>query len=160
LAPPKHAGPRPQRLDARRTDQELARSGALAGRPQSIWVAESQGGEAGGQEGQESQGRRKARGRGGRRCTSCCRCDARQEGREKARKEVGERKCLPARPGWTRAVCVSPPMADTILEVAHLGKRYGDTTALAGVSFCVQQGELFGLLGPNGAGKTTLLSIV
>jgi ABC-2 type transport system ATP-binding protein len=51
-------------------------------------------------------------------------------------------------------------MADTILEVADLCKRYVNTPALAGVSFSVEQGEIFGLLGPNGAGKTTLLSII
>src|SRR6516162_5074689 len=51
-------------------------------------------------------------------------------------------------------------MADSILEVTNLCKRYGNTAALAGVSFSVEQGEIFGLLGPNGAGKTTLLSIV
>jgi ABC-2 type transport system ATP-binding protein len=47
-----------------------------------------------------------------------------------------------------------------LLEVHDLVKRYGPTTALAGVRFEVQEGEIFGLLGPNGAGKTTLLSIV
>src|SRR5436190_17881221 len=47
-----------------------------------------------------------------------------------------------------------------MLEVRDLRKNYGATTALAGVSFRVEPGEMFGLLGPNGAGKTTLLSIV
>jgi ABC-2 type transport system ATP-binding protein len=47
-----------------------------------------------------------------------------------------------------------------ILEVLGLRRRYGSTIALAGVSFSIDEGELFGLLGPNGAGKTTLLSIV
>ncbi len=47
-----------------------------------------------------------------------------------------------------------------MLEVIDLHKRYGQTEALAGVSFQVARGEMFGLLGPNGAGKTTLLSIV
>jgi ABC-2 type transport system ATP-binding protein len=51
-------------------------------------------------------------------------------------------------------------MADPLLRIVALHKRYGRTQALAGVSFDVQSGELFGLLGPNGAGKTTLLSIV
>lgn len=47
-----------------------------------------------------------------------------------------------------------------MLEVRDLRKNYGPTTALAGVSFKVEPGEMFGLLGPNGAGKTTLMSIV
>lgn len=51
-------------------------------------------------------------------------------------------------------------MAAPALEVNGLVKRYGPTQALDGVSFRVDEGEVFGLLGPNGAGKTTLLSIV
>jgi ABC-2 type transport system ATP-binding protein len=51
-------------------------------------------------------------------------------------------------------------MSSAILEVQELRKCYGDVTALAGVSFAVADGEMFGLLGPNGAGKTTLLSII
>ena len=39
--------------------------------------------------------------------------------------------------------------------VSDLHKRYGATTAVDGVSFTVQPGEIFGLLGPNGSGKTT-----
>ncbi len=47
-----------------------------------------------------------------------------------------------------------------MLEVRNLRKDYGSNPALAGISFQVGGGEMFGLLGPNGAGKTTLMSIV
>jgi ABC-2 type transport system ATP-binding protein len=42
-----------------------------------------------------------------------------------------------------------------VIEVENLNKRYGDTPAVADVSFTVDSGEIFGILGPNGAGKTT-----
>ena len=47
-----------------------------------------------------------------------------------------------------------------ILEVEDLVKNYGSFQALKGISFTVEEGEVFGLLGPNGAGKTTAISIL
>jgi ABC-2 type transport system ATP-binding protein len=47
-----------------------------------------------------------------------------------------------------------------ILEVKGLVKKYGDFTAVKGISFDIQEGEIFSLLGPNGAGKTTTISML
>ena len=47
-----------------------------------------------------------------------------------------------------------------ILEVHDLVKKYGEFEAVKGISFEIQQGEIFSLLGPNGAGKTTTISIL
>jgi ABC-2 type transport system ATP-binding protein len=49
---------------------------------------------------------------------------------------------------------------DAAISVDGLTKRYGDHTAVDGVSFRVEQGESFGILGPNGAGKTTTLEMI
>lgn len=46
------------------------------------------------------------------------------------------------------------------VEVTGLVKRYGDLTAVDGISFAIEKGEVFGLLGPNGAGKTTTVEII
>ncbi len=46
------------------------------------------------------------------------------------------------------------------VDVSHLAKRFGDTQAVADVSFAVERGEVFGLLGPNGAGKTTTIRLI
>lgn len=47
-----------------------------------------------------------------------------------------------------------------ILEVKGLVKKYGDFTAVKGISFDIKEGEIFSLLGPNGAGKTTTISML
>ena len=49
-------------------------------------------------------------------------------------------------------------MSVPALKVDKLVKRYGDFTAVDGISFQVREGEFFGLLGPNGAGKTTTIN--
>jgi ABC-2 type transport system ATP-binding protein len=51
-------------------------------------------------------------------------------------------------------------MNNSILQVENLVKRYGNVEAVRGVSFNVEEGEVFGLLGPNGAGKTSTVEIM
>ena len=47
-----------------------------------------------------------------------------------------------------------------VVEVKNLVKNYGTIEAVKGISFSVDQGEIFGLIGPNGAGKTTTLRVI
>ena len=51
-------------------------------------------------------------------------------------------------------------MPEVAIRVSNLSKRYGSLTAVDGISFEVNDNEIFGLLGPNGAGKTTTLEII
>jgi ABC-2 type transport system ATP-binding protein len=51
-------------------------------------------------------------------------------------------------------------MSTPIVEVHGLTKRFGDFTAVDGISFEIQPGEILGLLGPNGAGKTTTIQML
>jgi ABC-2 type transport system ATP-binding protein len=46
------------------------------------------------------------------------------------------------------------------IEVRNIVKKFGDFTAVNGLSFSVDEGEIFGLLGPNGAGKSTLIRMM
>src|SRR5437763_6903909 len=46
------------------------------------------------------------------------------------------------------------------IDVRQIVKRFGDFTAVNGISFAVGEGEIFGLLGPNGAGKSTLIRML
>ncbi len=51
-------------------------------------------------------------------------------------------------------------MANRILEINNLTKKYSETTAVDSISFAVEEGSCFGLLGPNGAGKTTTIEMM
>jgi ABC-2 type transport system ATP-binding protein len=65
------------------------------------------------------------------------------------------------RPGHAGLVKIGSREAGVpVIEVQQLRKRYGDTVAVDGVSFAVEEGEIFGILGPNGAGKTTTVECV
>jgi len=48
----------------------------------------------------------------------------------------------------------------SVIEVTDLRKTYGDLVAVDGVSFSVEEGEIFGMVGPNGAGKTTTVECI
>ncbi len=48
----------------------------------------------------------------------------------------------------------------TPVVVDHVVKRYASVTAVDGVSFAVERGEVFALLGPNGAGKSTVVRML
>jgi ABC-2 type transport system ATP-binding protein len=47
-----------------------------------------------------------------------------------------------------------------LVQIENLTKRFGDFTAVDGVSFAIRRGEIAGMLGPNGAGKTTTIQMI
>ena len=51
-------------------------------------------------------------------------------------------------------------MTDALVRARGLTKRFGSVTAVAGVDFDVEPGELVGFLGPNGAGKSSLMRMI
>lgn len=52
------------------------------------------------------------------------------------------------------------PDSEIVVEVSNLEKRFGAFRAVAGISFSVRRGEIFGFLGPNGAGKSTTIRML
>ncbi len=52
------------------------------------------------------------------------------------------------------------PLAEPLLQISHLSRRFGGVTAVDDVSLTVAHGDVFGLIGPNGAGKTTLVNLI
>ncbi len=55
------------------------------------------------------------------------------------------------------AALASPP---NVIEVRDLTRRFGELTAVDGISFDVREGEVFAFLGPNGAGKSTTINML
>jgi branched-chain amino acid transport system ATP-binding protein len=51
-------------------------------------------------------------------------------------------------------------MAEEILAVENIVKRFGGLIALREVSINVKKGEIIGIMGPNGSGKTTLINVI
>jgi ABC-2 type transport system ATP-binding protein len=47
-----------------------------------------------------------------------------------------------------------------VIEALDLQRNFNEVKAVAGISFLVHRGEIFGLLGPNGAGKTTTIRLL
>jgi ribosome-dependent ATPase len=72
---------------------------------------------------------------------------------------------LPAdkRDGYQKVVIPPRPAgadSEVAIEAEHLTKRFGDFTAVDGVSFRISRGEIFGFLGSNGCGKTTTMKVL
>ena len=61
---------------------------------------------------------------------------------------------------YIEAEAAALPADSQIIVARNLVKRYGELTAVNGISFEVRRGECFGLLGPNGAGKTTTIRMI
>src|ERR1035438_3014140 len=55
---------------------------------------------------------------------------------------------------------LKPVLREEAVRVRDLTKRYGSIEAVRGISFDVQEGEIFGLIGPDGAGKTSTFQIL
>lgn len=47
-----------------------------------------------------------------------------------------------------------------MIQVENITKRYGNFTAVDGISFDIDEGEIVGFLGPNGAGKSTTMNMI
>ena len=71
-----------------------------------------------------------------------------------------EPKTGPAEAGHYSAGPAKAEVHDGSVDVRNIVKRFGNFTAVDGISFAVKPGEIFGLLGPNGAGKSTLIRMM
>jgi len=74
--------------------------------------------------------------------------------------EAGHYGAGPAEAGHYGAGPAKAEVHDGSVDVRNIVKRFGNFTAVDGISFAVKPGEIFGLLGPNGAGKSTLIRMM
>jgi energy-dependent translational throttle protein EttA len=58
------------------------------------------------------------------------------------------------------AIPPGPRLGDTVIEVQHLGKGFGDRLLIEDLSFSLPRAGIVGIIGPNGAGKTTLFRMI
>src|SRR5262245_2177126 len=73
---------------------------------------------------------------------------------------VDRRRSDSGRRGRPRVQGIKHGRRGRMIEVDSLTKRYGRATAVDGISFKVEKGEILGFLGPNGVGKTTTMRIL
>jgi spermidine/putrescine transport system ATP-binding protein len=62
--------------------------------------------------------------------------------------------------GTVAAEVAPTPQGDTVIEIDHVTKRFGDYVAVADAHFSIASGEFFSMLGPSGCGKTTTLRMI
>ena len=60
----------------------------------------------------------------------------------------------------TQAASIEPNPGSEVLRIQGVGKRFGDTQVLQGISFVLREREILGVIGPSGSGKTTLLRCI
>src|SRR4051794_24443227 len=80
---------------------------------------------------------------------------ARRSGGGQGRRRTLERRC-----GRTDEPALPESEKDTMIDVDHVSKRYGERLAVDDLTFTVKPGVVTGFLGPNGAGKSTTMRLI